>query len=122
MSEPTEVVRRYLAVWNETDPDARLAAVQALFADDGRYVDPLAEVSGHAEIAALVGAVQEQLPGCVFRLLDGVDAHHDVARFWWELVPGEGGASIAEGFDVATAGADGRLRSVVGFLDKAPAS
>jgi SnoaL-like domain len=121
MKEATELVQRYLAVWNESDPEERLAAIRTLWADGGAYVDPLAEVAGHDQISALVGAVQQQLPGHVFRLLDGVDAHHNVARFWWELVPGDGGESVAEGFDVATTEGDGRIRSVVGFLDKVPA-
>jgi hypothetical protein len=122
MSEATDLVSRYLAVWNESDPDARRAAIEDVWADDGRYVDPLTEVEGHDEISALVDAVQQQMPGHVFRLLGGVDAHHDVARFSWELVPGGGGESIAEGFDVAVTDDDGRIRSVVGFIDKAPAA
>ena len=52
---------------------------------------------------------------------DGVDAHHNVARFGWELVPAGGGESIVEGFDVAVTADDGRIGSVLGFLDKAPA-
>src|SRR5262249_24643244 len=66
MSEATDLVRRYLAVWNESDPDARREAVEAVWAEDGRYVDPLAAVAGHDAIAALVGTVQQQLPGHVF--------------------------------------------------------
>jgi hypothetical protein len=57
----------------------------------------------------------------VFRPLDGVDAHHNVARFRWELVPAEGGEPVAIGFDVAITDGDGRLGRVIGFLDKAPA-
>jgi hypothetical protein len=122
MNEATDLVQRYLAVWNESDPAARRAAIEAVWADDGKYVDPLAAVKGHDEISALIGAVQQQMPGHVFRLLDGVDAHHNVARFGWELVPDGGGEAIAEGFDVAVAGDDGRIESILGFLDKAPAA
>ncbi len=121
MSEATDLVQRYLEVWNETDPYIRLAAVECLWTDDGRYVDPLATVTGHAQIADLIGAVQQQAPGHVFRLLDGIDAHHNLARFSWELVPKDGGESLAEGFDVAVTGDDGRINRVLGFLDKAPA-
>jgi len=120
-TDPTTIVRRYLDSWNETDPATRRAAVQAAWTEDARYVDPLADVAGHDQISGLIGMVQEQVPGRVFRLLDGVDAHHDVARFSWELVPESGGESVAIGFDVAVTGDDGRIRSVVGFLDKAPA-
>jgi ketosteroid isomerase-like protein len=117
------LVERYLDTWNETDARSRRAAVAALFREDGSYVDPLASVSGHEQIAALIGAVQEQMPGHVFRLAEGsVDTHHNVARFKWELVPETGGDPLAIGFDVAVTSDDGRIDSVVGFLDKAPAA
>ena len=114
------LVERYLETWNTTDPSARRSAVASLWAEAGRYVDPLASVSGHDQIADLIAAVQAQAPGYAFRLLDGVDAHHDVMRFGWELVPDSGGEPLAIGFDVATTGEDGRIVTVVGFLDKAP--
>jgi ketosteroid isomerase-like protein len=120
MNDFTDLVRRYLELWNETDPALRRAAVETVWAEDARYVDPLANVTGHDAISDLIGDVQQQVPGHVFRLLDGIDAHHDVARFSWELVPADGGESIVEGFDVAVTADDGRICSVVGFLDKAP--
>jgi hypothetical protein len=120
MSETATLVQRYLDAWNEADPDRRRSAVESLWADGARYVDPVASATGHDEIAALIGAVQEQLPGHVFRLLDGADSHHNLTRFTWELVPAGGGESLVEGFDVAVTGDDGRIESVLGFLDKVP--
>ena len=120
MQDTTTLVERYIDAWNETDPEARRTAVAALWAEDGTYVDPLASVAGHEELAQLIGAAQAQVPGHVFRLLGDVDAHHEVARFRWELVPDGGGESVVVGFDVAVTGEDGRLASVVGFLDKVP--
>jgi hypothetical protein len=121
--EAVRLVERYLDTWNETDPETREAAVAEIWAEDGEYVDPLATVAGPDQISSLIGAVQRQVPGHVFRLVDGdVDAHHNVMRFWWELVPAGGGESVAIGFDVAVTQDDGRIGSVVGFLDKAPAA
>jgi hypothetical protein len=119
--QAVELVERYIDTWNETDPDAREEAIAAVWAEDASYVDPLATVAGREQIAALIGGVQQQVPGHVFRLMDrDVDAHHNVMRFWWELVPESGGESVAIGFDVAVTDDDGRIGSVVGFLDKAP--
>jgi SnoaL-like domain len=121
--EARQLVERYIDSWNEADPDARRHAVASVWAPDGRYVDPLADVAGPDQIVALIGQVQEQVPGHVFRLVDDgerVDAHHDVIRFSWELVPASGGEPVAIGADVAVTDEDGRLASVVGFLDKAP--
>ncbi len=116
-----KLVERYLDTWNETDPHARGSAVASMWAEDSRYVDPLADVVGRDEISALIGTVQEQVPGHVFQLVDNtVDAHHNVVRFSWELVPASGGESVAVGFDVAVTKEDGRIGSVLGFLDKAP--
>jgi hypothetical protein len=121
--DATRLAERYIATWNETDPERREAAIAEVWTADGEYVDPLAAVAGRDQISGLIGSVQEQVPGHVFRLFDGdVDAHHDVMRFRWELVPAAGGDSVAVGFDVATGNGDGRLCRVVGFLDKAPAA
>jgi hypothetical protein len=120
MSDVNELVGRYIDVWNEKDPAVRRAAVQALWADNGRYVDPLADVEGHPGIDSVIGAVQAQFPEFVFRLRPGVDAHHHLARFSWELGP-ENGEAVVIGFDVAVLAEDGRIQDVHGFLDKVPA-
>ena len=121
MHDATTLVTHYLATWNETDDRARLAAVADVWADEGTYTDPLAVVTGHEQISGLAGAVQAQVPGHVFKPVAGsIDAHHNVVRFQWELAPADGGDALAIGFDVATTGDDGRIASVIGFLDKAP--
>lgn len=85
-----------------------------MWAEVARYVDPLASVSGHEQISDLIGAIQQQAPGHVFRLLDDrVDGHHNIVRFSWELVPASGGESLAIGFDVAVTEDDGRIGSVL---------
>jgi hypothetical protein len=122
MNEAQELVERYIDTWNETNAEARGSAVASVWTDGARYVDPLADVTGRDQISALIGSIQEQVPGHVFRLVDDqIDAHHDVMRFSWELVPASGGDPLAIGFDVAVTGDDGRISSVLGFLDKAPA-
>jgi hypothetical protein len=115
---PTQV-QRYIAAWNETEPQARRRAVAALFTEDARYVDPLVDVRGHDGIEAAIGAVHEQFPGWVFRLAGPVDAHHDQVRFTWSLGP-EGGEPPVLGSDVAVTDGDGRFDRVCGFLDRIP--
>ena len=120
MTEFVDVAQRYIAAWNETDPQARQDRVAALWATDGSYVDPLADVRGRDQITALIGGVQAQFPGFVFRLAGDVDGHHRQARFSWELGPAEGPAPVA-GSDVVTLDDDGRIATVLGFLDRVPA-
>ncbi|MGW4946602.1 nuclear transport factor 2 family protein [Actinoplanes sp. NPDC004185] len=121
MSDVDIVVQRYLAAWNETDPRRRRAAIEEAFTADIRYVDPLAAVEGHAALDGLIGAVQAQFPGLVFTPGGTVDAHHEQARFTWHLGPA-GEEPVVVGFDVAELGADGRIRTVLGFIDQAPAA
>ncbi|GAB2887797.1 nuclear transport factor 2 family protein [Streptomyces deserti] len=116
-----DAVARYFEAWNADGPDARAKAVAAAWAVDGGYTDPLAEVRGHEQIAALIAAAREQFPGFVFRLAGGVDGHHATARFSWELVSEADGSAPVAGSDVITLDETGRITSVLGFLDRVPA-
>jgi hypothetical protein len=114
-----EIIERYLAAWNETDATKRRSLVDEVWAPDGSYTDPLADVRGREAIDGLIGAVQQQFPGFVFTLGGAVDAHHDQARFSWHLGPAGAAEPVVIGFDVAVVEQD-RIGSVYGFLDKVP--
>jgi hypothetical protein len=114
-----EVIERYIACWNQTDPGLRSKLIDEVWAPDASYTDPLGEAVGHDAIDATIAAVQQQFPGFSFALLGPVDSHHRQARFTWGLAP-DGVEPVVVGFDVAVAGDDGRLASVLGFLDKVP--
>ncbi|WP_078894347.1 nuclear transport factor 2 family protein [Streptomyces sp. CT34] len=111
---------RYIDAWNATEEGERAEAVAAAFTGDATYTDPLADVAGHEGLAAAIAGAHQQFPGFAFRLLGAVDGHHDIARFGWELVAPDGAAPVA-GFDVVRLAEDGRIRSVLGFLDRVPA-
>lgn len=113
-------VEGYFACWNATDPAARASAIERTWTDGARYVDPLADVTGHDGIAAMMTAVGEAYPGHTFRLAGPIDAHHDVARFAWDLVGGDGDVVIS-GLDAALFDDAGKLAYVVGFLPAHPA-
>jgi hypothetical protein len=124
MSAPTrryeDAAARYFEAWN-AGPDAVVKAVAAAWTEDGRYTDPVADVRGHEQIAAVMTAAHEQFPGFSFRLSGAVDGHHDTARFSWELVSDADGSAPVAGFDVITLDDEDRIRSVFGFLDRVPA-
>ena len=121
MTDYNDMARRYIDTWNETDPTARRDAVDQLYTEDARYVDPMGVADGREAIAALIGAVQQQFPGFTFRLAGPVDGHHNQARFGWELGPAGAEAPIV-GFDVAVSDEAGHIQAVLGFLDKVPAA
>jgi hypothetical protein len=119
VSDITTTIDTYLAMWNETDPARRAELIERAWAGDGRYVDPLLEVEGHAALSEMVGAVHAQYPGHRFTRTSGIDTHHDQARFGWELVGPDGALTVA-GIDVGVLDADGRLRSITGFFGEIP--
>jgi hypothetical protein len=114
-----EIIDRYIAAWNEADDLKRRELVGSLWAADGSYTDPLADVVGADAIAGLIGAAQQQFPGWVFTLGGPADANHNQARFTWHLGPA-GGEPVVIGFDVVVLDGDGRIASVHGFLDQLP--
>jgi hypothetical protein len=114
------VVERYFAAWNEADAERRRALIAQTWADDASYLDPLMQGQGHAGIDAMIAAVQERFAGHQFHQIGAVDAHHDRLRFAWELAP-EGGVAIVAGTDFGLVSADGRLQTIIGFLDQVPA-
>lgn len=115
----SDIVSDYLACWNEIDPQARRALIEKLFAADASYVDPMAEVHGHEAIDTLIAAVQQQFPGFVFSPHGPTDTHHNQSSFTWALGP-EGTDPPVVGFDVVVTAPDGRIETVLGFLDRVP--
>lgn len=115
----SDIVTAYLNTWNST-ADERAQLLAAHFSPEITYTDPLAEVSGHAGIGALIDGVQKQFPGFVFTQVGDVDAHHRQLRFRWGLGP-DGVEPVVIGFDIVVLDEDGRIDDVRGFLDKVPA-
>lgn len=113
-------ITNYLRLLNETDADRRATLAEAVWADDGRWIDPPFEAEGPAAIADTIGGVQTQFLGHTFRQASGIDTHHDLFRFAWELVAPDGSVAIA-GIDVGQVADDGRLSRITGFLGDLPA-
>ena len=114
-------VEAYIATWNETDAARRQAGVARAWAEAGRYRDPLMASDGHAGIDAMLAAVQARFPGFVLKRTSAVDCHNDCARFAWSLGPAAGPA-VVEGVDFCALSPEGRLVSVVGFIDRMPSA
>lgn len=122
MTDLDLVIDRYIAIWNETDPQRRRDLIAQTWTDDASYLDPLMSGDGPDGIDAMVKAVQERFPDHRFRRTGAPDAHHDRVRFGWELVPADGETALVAGIDFGVIAADGRLRTVTGFLDHTPVS
>lgn len=115
MDNLTELIDRYIAMWNETDANQRQALIAQTWTDDARYVDPVQHAEGRTGIDAMVCGVHERFPGHRFRRTGDPDAHHDRVRFTWELAA-DGGPAVVKGVDFAVV-AGQRLQTVTGFFD-----
>ena len=111
----TDTIDTYLDAYGEADADRRMNLIEQVWAADGRLFDPPFAAQGHAAISDLTTIVHGHYPGHTFRRTTAVDAHHDVARYGWELVSPEGAVAVA-GLDVAELGADGKIVRVLGFF------
>jgi SnoaL-like protein len=120
MTDASATIDGYLAAYNERDPDRRDELIRAVWADDGRLVDPPLTGEGHRGISAMADAVHEQFPDHRFERRSAVDGHHDFVRFAWELVGPDGTVAVS-GMDVGELAGDGRLRTIAGFFGELPA-
>jgi hypothetical protein len=119
MTDTTTTVDGYLAAWNERDETARNDLVARFWAEDATLTDPPMSGEGHAGISGLAATLHQQFPDHRFVRTSGVDEHHGVLRFGWDLV-GPDGAPALSGIDVGLIGGDGRMTRVVGFFGDLP--
>ena len=121
MPNVNETVVRYLAAWNERDPKRRRELVATTWTEEGSYIDAHRHGHGHGAIDAMLAATQSQCPNYRLSLVSGIEAHNNFVRFSWAA----GGTSDAPlyigGTDFATLAPDGRIKTVAGFVDDAPA-
>jgi hypothetical protein len=108
------IIDRYFDTWNETDDERRLALCAEVWADDGRYVDPFIDATGPRAISDSLGGLQASHPGYTVQRTTAIDAHHDQARFGWNVVAPDGTVAYT-GIDVVMV-TDGRLQALSGFF------
>jgi len=121
MSNANELVVNYIAAWNEADAPRRRELVKKTWTDSGSYVDAHRRGDGHAAIDAMIEKAQRQFPGYRIRLVSKIEAYNGYIRFSWAAGGTEQAPLYLGGTDFAIAAADGRLQSVTGFVDAAPA-
>jgi hypothetical protein len=69
----------------------------------------------------MIGKAQAQFPGYRLSLASGIEAHNDYVRFSWAAGGSAEAPLYLAGTDFAVLAEDGRLKSVTGFVDAAPA-
>lgn len=115
-----EFVERYVAVWNEPDERTRRARVAELWALDGAHFTNSSEAHGHDAIAAKIAGIFDRYVGAGgfnFRALNGVDTHHSMVKFYWALMPADGGMARSVGSDFIVLDDEGRIRADYQFIE-----
>jgi len=118
MTETTEaatrtITDRYVAVWNEPDPQSRRAAIGRLWEPDGvEYVEGGVQFRGHEELDGRIGRAYDEFVGSgKFRatLADDARHHDDLVTFTVQLSTPEGEVAWAARV-FALLGETGRIR------------
>lgn len=120
MSDLNEFARRYIAFWNEPDPELRRKAIEELFTPDMVHYTPSMEAHGHEEMAARVTLSHDKWvkPGeYVFRAVPNANGHHGAVRFNWEMVNLATDAAVSVGFDFLVLDENGLIRTDHQFVD-----
>ena len=112
-----ELVKTYVAAWNETDRDRRMSLLAKAWADDGVYEDANIKVVGRTELSNYIGAFQQKTDNAKLSLIGAPLTHHDYVFFSWKMVIGSQGASTEQtGYDFGTLDKKGMFVRIVGFL------
>jgi hypothetical protein len=132
-----QLVDRYVALWNEPDPERRRATVRALWSAEGVHLlqppeemrraaealgfdRPVLEARGHRALEFRVTRAHQEFvaPGAfVFRPRGDADRLQDVVRFGWEMVPPGGGEAVGAGVEILVLGSDGRIARDYQFIE-----
>lgn len=120
MSEYDELIDKYFASLNETDGERRRDLIEQVWAENGKFVSPFGVAVGRAAIDAKIEKGLEQMAGNEVRRTGEIETLHDCFRLKFEVV-GQAGEAFIGGVDFGIV-AGGKLKSMVGFFDFAPAA
>ena len=107
-----------LAAWNERDPKQIRQHLEQGLAPDVRFIDPSIETHGIDEFEANVREFRQRLPEAVCSRVSGVDSHHRLHRYHWQIHAGD--KLLVDGFDVVEVNEDDKVLRVEGFFGPVP--
>ena len=107
-----------LAAWNEPDSAKVRGHLEKALATDVEFIDPSVETHGIDEFEANVHEVKAGLPGAHYSRTSGVDSHHRLHRYCWQI--SRDGEVLLPGFDVTEVDEHGKVTRVLGFFGPLP--
>jgi hypothetical protein len=137
MIDSGELATRYVAAWNEPDPQRRRDMVRGLWAADGAQVlEPPQEIRdagaalgmtarleahGHDELEDRVARAYDDFvaPGeFTFRSRGNTARLGDLVKFNWEMVRADDGEVAAVGLEILQLDHDGQIRLDYQFIER----
>ena len=103
-------------VFNERNPDRRLAALDELYTENATLCDPEAAATGRKAISEAIDSLHRMLPPAfVFTSVGHAAGHDGAGRLFWRAGP-PGGPAAVTGVDVAHI-EGGRIKLLYVFVD-----
>jgi hypothetical protein len=112
MNAAQELAERYVAVWNETDPERRRHQIAELWMPEGQHYVDVREARGYDALEKRIAeshAKNVRDSGHHFRAAKNARRLRDVVTFHWEMLPGEDDTVLARGLEFLIVGDDGQV-------------
>jgi hypothetical protein len=113
METAQQCADRYVAVWNESNADARRATIARLWTEGGRHYMGERAAEGYAALEKrITGSYERSVRdgGNLFHAMKDARSLRDIVAFGWEMAPAAGGEAIASGLAILLLAEDGRIR------------
>jgi hypothetical protein len=106
-----QLAERYVASWNERDPELRHKLVEELWAENATYFNRFFVVQGRETIEFATGRGHEEYfgKGFCFRSRNDAYGHHNGVRFGWVMVSAATGEVDTFGEEYVVLDEDGRI-------------
>lgn len=118
MANYPEALDHMLAAWNEHDLSLVRGHLERALAPDVLFIDSSIVTRGIDEFEANLREFRGRLPDAVCSRASGIDSHHDLYRYNWEIH--RAGELLLPDFDVVQADENGRVLRVEGFFGPLP--
>jgi len=114
--ELISIVEQHLLIWNEKDAAKRSAIAQKVYATDIEMVDRHFTATGYNSINEFVNKLQKDNPTARFTHVKSINAHHNIARLFWQFGPKEKPDAVT-GMDLFVI-ENGKVQKLYVFVDE----
>jgi hypothetical protein len=125
MIDAQQLADRYVAVWNETDAEARRHAIMSLWVPDGLHYVDTREARDYAALEQRIAGSHDKnvrVNRNTFRAVRNARALRDVVTFNWEMRPQDSERVLATGLEILIVDDAGKILVDYQFvLGRAPA-